>query len=205
VTADIWVDDTVDRRRPSAQILQEIHAATVKAMATPGLKTLAIEGLHKLPGYMVDAVTNGDYFSGRDFEPRLYGLAHRQFAEYTDMVCRSSVPIVVVTSWSAPEADKPGVKGGPSHVWPDLIGKLAKQIVGEFDVTCAAVLSPVKPGEPELVGRWQLRPEGEVWGCGVKVDPERAKRIPTYIPNTYQALMAVLGMSHNGNTPRRDA
>lgn len=198
VTTDIWQDDTPNKRRPSAQVLQEVHAVTVKAMATPGLKTLAIEGLHKLPHVMTDAVTAGAYFAGEDFEPRLYALAHRQFAEYLDMVCRSSVPVVVMTSWAAPEADKPGLRGGSTHLWPDLLGKLAKQILGEFDITAAAVLRPGKPGEPELTGYWQLRPEGEVWGCGLKVNPERAKAIPTYIPQTYAALQAALAPTAGG-------
>ena len=191
----IWQVDE-GKKQDSHQVVKEIRDASgdfITGKHGP-IQTFVGDGLHKFFEYIMDSVTDGAWFSGTEFEPKMYALAYREFTEYLSRVMHSRMPVVVFTTWDGSEADRPKKPGEraqdiPTHTWPELPGKMAKRIVGEFSVVVHQSLRPTKPGEPPAAF-WQTRPQGEVMGCGLKGPAEIIKRIPTFIPATYPDLEA---------------
>ena len=187
----IWQADET-KKPDSHAILREVFNASTDLISGKHGKITSFsgDGLHKFFDYLLDSVTDGAYFAGEEFEPKLYGLAYREFTEYLSRVMHTSIPIVAFTCWAEAEGDrtkKPGEKASdiPSHIWPALPGKLAKKILGEFSVAVHQTLRRDKLSDSETQGMWQTRPSGEVWGCGIKGPTEVVKRIPTYVPADY--------------------
>jgi len=79
------------------------------------------------------------------------------------------------------------------HIWPDLPGKAAKRLLGEFTAVLYAKVVTTKPGQPPT-GVWQLQPDNEVWGVGIKCPVEVASKLPNQIPQDYNELMKILGV-----------
>lgn len=157
------------------------------------ITSFAFDGIHKFFEYIMDSVTDGAWFLGEEFEPKLYGVGYRAFEDFLSRLTHNQLPVVAFTCWAENEGDrtkKPGEKASdiPSHIWPSLPGKMAKKIVGEFSVVVHQSLRKLQPTEAEPQGVWQTRPAGEVWGCGLKGTVEVVKRIPTYIPADYRVL-----------------
>lgn len=191
IQAFVWEDDVATKTSPSA-LVKEIESITFQALAKPGLVTFAGDGLHKLYTAYLNEATNGAYAAGDDFEPRLYGRAHEAFLHYLNRVMHSKVQYVVFTVWDGREADNPeaGSKG-PTHIFPDLPGKLAKRIMGEFSVVLYAEVTPPVPGQVQKA-TWQLQPGGKVWGAGVKVPPALAAKLPSRVPQDWKLVEPLL-------------
>lgn len=158
------------------------------------INAFAGDGLHKLIEYMLDAVTDGSYMLGEEFEAKLYVRAYNMFTDYLSRTMHSMIPVVAFTTWAEPEKDRAKKKGEndsdiPSHIYPALPGKLAKKIIGEFSVVVHQTLKAPKPGE-DPIGVWQTRPKGDVWGCGLKGPVEIVRRIPDFIQADYRVLEA---------------
>ena len=161
--------------------------------------SLAVDGLHKFYEYLIDVAAGGAYFTGDDFEAFAYGVAQREVAAFLTLLSTSDIENVAITTWDGLEKDKAGqsadktvLRNSPSHVWPDLPGKAAKRIVGEFTAT---VYATARAGRMTAQGAtkervWQLLPDDEVWGIGLKVP--RGVVVPKYIPQAWDSLMAVL-------------
>jgi hypothetical protein len=190
----VWQTDDPTKPESPTQVLADVRKVTTDALCGLHGKdiTFAGDGLHKLHGYMLNAVTSGAYFKGDEFEPRLYGRATEMFLSYLALVAHSTINVAVFTVWSGQEPDrtkKPGERAGdiPAHTYPELPGKLAKRIIGEFEIVVGSVLRSPKPGAP-LDGLWQLRPEGDIRGVGVKIAPDVAKALPVYCAADYRVL-----------------
>jgi hypothetical protein len=158
-------------------------------------ETIACDGVHKFFDYLLDVATAGDYLEGNEFEPRLYVPAQREFQKHLDTVTFSAVPNVVFTCWSGQERDSVKKEIKTTHIWPDLPGKTAKRILGEFTATLYATVRPaaVPGGEPQFV--WQLKPDDQVWGVGIKVPDDVRASLPKYIPQDWKVLMDTLNPS----------
>ena len=192
VTALVWEDDIAAKTSPSA-LVKEIETATFGLLSrNEPITTFAGDGLHKLYTAYLNEATNGAYAQGDDFEPRMYGRAHEAFLHYLNRVMHSKVPYVVFTVWDGREADNPeaGSKS-PSHIFPDLPGKLAKRIMGEFSVVLYAEVTPPVPGQLQKA-TWQLQPGGKVWGAGVKLPPDLAAKLPQKVPQDWQLVEPML-------------
>jgi hypothetical protein len=193
LTAYVWEDDVVTKTSPTA-LVKEIETCTFDLLArkTEPLTTFCGDGLHKLYGAYINEASNGAYAAGDDFEAKLYSRAHESFLHYLNRVMHSKVPYVVFTCWDGKEADNPeaGSKS-PTHIYPDLPGKMAKRIMGEFSVVLYASVSPPIPGQPQKA-TWQLQPGGKVWGAGVKLPPDIAAKLPKEVAQDWSALEPML-------------
>lgn len=191
VRAYVWEDDIISKTSPSA-LVKEIETCTFDLLAKGDLTTFAGDGLHKLYTAYLNEATNGAYALGDEFEPRMYGRAHEAFLHYLNRVMHSKVPYVVFTCWDGREADNPDAGSkGPTHIYPDLPGKLAKRIMGEFSCVLYAEVTPPIPGQPQKA-TWQLQPGGKVWGAGVKLPPALAAKLPQKVPQDWQQVEPML-------------
>jgi hypothetical protein len=156
-------------------------------------RTLGLEGFHKLYDVYLNVATAGSFGRGEDFEAQRYGRAHQMASSFLRKVLSSPIEYVIVTAWNAREADKAGERQGDAHEWPDLPGKMAKLIVGMFSLVVFSRLTPVlgKPGE--LKEEWLLKPDREVWGASVKMDPRLAVKLPARVPQNWQSLYKLIG------------
>lgn len=188
-------DDFGSKAIPSVQIVKQVRDQTIAVLSGKcgQVESFAFDGLHKFHDYVLDAVTGGEYLTGGEFDPKLYGPAQRETMQFLTSILQCPVPNVVLTVWTAPEKDKPFDKASTSmHIWPDLPGRAAKRLLGEFTAVLYATFRPgPKPGTPpEPV--WQLQPDSEVWGVGVKCPEDIAKTLPKYIPQSHNHLMQIL-------------
>ncbi len=140
---------------------------------------LAIDGIHNLYAYMLDALTSGAYFKGDDFDSRLYGRCHSVFGNYLSAVYQSNIPLIICTTWEEWENRDdnvpPGTRNPVKYLYPALPGKMAKAICGHFDATLSARLerrcmhptcTDSKANKEHYV--WQFLPKGDVRGVGIK-------------------------------------
>lgn len=198
----IWTTPEVGKPESATSTVSTVRKETVKIISGGygPINTFAGDGLHKLYGTILDSVTDGAFSKGEEFEPKLYGRAAQWFLDYLDLVMHSKVPYVVFTVWPEHEKDRkksPGEKDSdvPSHIYPDLPGRMAKRIMGEFNVVVYCTLKRPKPGEPEAAV-WQTRPSGEVWGCQIKGPEPIVSRIPLYVPAEWPVLEQYLSATH---------
>lgn len=196
----IWQVEDVSKVN-AASVLREVEQATADIISGKygDVTTFAGEGLHKLYGWhytaALDDLLAGDSKGVGEEALRgpAYGRAHASFMAYITKVLQSTVPYVVMTLWEGTTKDDPEnrSKNAPSHIFPDLPGQLAKRIVGEFGVVLYSQVS--LPGlDGRVKGQWQLRPEGKVWGVGVKAAPEIAKNLPGKMIQDFRLLKMLL-------------
>lgn len=204
----VWEFDDVTKMSPTS-VLQETETLTREIIAGKHGKfeSLAVDGLHKLHYWyyrrrrlqIADWVITkeSDAANERQLDLTAYGGpssgAYAEFMLWLSLVLQSPIPYVVATVWEEPEPDDPSDRQNrSSHTFPALPGKLAKQICGEFSVVLsAAVTLPDIKGQ--VKGEWQIRPQGKIWGVGVKVAPEIAKRLPAKMPQDFESLRKLLG------------
>ena len=204
IHAYVWEADDLAKFSPSA-VITEIEKLTIEILTLKHgpIVTFAGDGLHKLYEFyflqelaaLKQVFGGSSEFSGatdEELEEKLsgkaYGRAHSSFKHYLDIIGFSSVQHAVFTIWDGEEKDNPDNKrGGSSHVFPDLPGKMARRIMGEFPIVLAAKVSLPDP-QGRVNGTWQTRPGGKIWGAGIKVPPEVAKRIPAEVPQNWPAL-----------------
>jgi hypothetical protein len=190
------------------EILKAVEQLTIECLtgARGEIATFAGDGLHKLYEHffqqelqnLVLVFENSAKYQGmtkeqieEDLTGKAYGNAHREFVHYLNKVSVSKVPNVVMTIWDGDEKDDPNNRKSASHVFPDLPGKMAKRIMGEFSVVLFSEVSLPDP-QGKRRGTWQLRPGGKVWGAGVKVPPDIAKRLPEKIEQDWSKLHPLL-------------
>jgi hypothetical protein len=156
------------------------------------ITTFVGDGLHKFFEYIMDDVTDGAWFAGAEFEPKLYALAYRRFEEYLSKVMHSIIPVVIFTIWDGDAADRKKRQGEkasdvPTSIMPDLPGQAARKIMGEFSMVVHQSLRQPKPGE-KPVAYWQTSPSTEIKGCGIKGPIHITSKIPQFIPADYAAF-----------------
>ena len=190
----LWEDDPISKTS-SASIVTQVETLAWEILGGKHgpVTSFLFEGIHKYYDYILDWLTGGAYFKGEEFEPKLYARSHEHFKYFVQRVNASPVKYVAFTCWDGKEPDEPGTKGGPSHVYPDLPGKMAKRIMGEFSVV---VYSQVEwhmrqPGK-KAPAYWQLIPEGKVWGAAVKAPYAVTQHLPVRVEQSLPALEAAL-------------
>jgi hypothetical protein len=183
-------------------IVKEVEQVTVDILSGKygKVKTFAGDGIHKLYQWYYRKHYDTIAASGKDMEKeggKAYGLAHEEFLSYLHRTCHSNVPYAVFTVWDGAEKDnaEDKSKDASTHIYPELPGKLAKRIMGEFGVVLyASVGLPPAPGKP-APATWQLLPAGRVWGAGVKVPARIAMKLPQTVPQDWSRLEPLLTLT----------
>ena len=145
--------------------------------------TFVGDGLHKLYSVMFMAECEGHpELVDEKLVGRKYGNTHERFWKYIDMVLACGIPYVAMSCWDG--ADKDNVldksKEATRHMYPDLPGQAAKQIMGKFSVVFSA--RTIGTGDAQMF-RFQTRAGGDTRGAGVKVPPhvkDAVKKILDY-------------------------
>mgnify|MGYP001571215047 CR=1 FL=1 len=194
----VWTDDPVSKTS-SSLIVAQVEALTWKILGGEygEITSFCGDGIHKYYDFILDSITGGAFFKGEEFEPRLYGRAHEHFKYYVNRINSSPVPYASFTCWDGREMDEAGQKAGPSHIYPDLPGKMAKRIMGEFSVVIYSIADYAmrQPNKP-VPAYWQLLPEGKVWGAAVKAPYEVVMKLPTKIPQSLVVLEDTLAKAY---------
>lgn len=142
------------------------------------IKTLAIDGLHKLYELFLAEVTSGANYTGVKFDAVVYVQSHAKFKKYINEVLNSSIDNIVMTCWDNPEIDnaldtsKEGQQ--KKHNLPDLPGKMAKAILGEFSIALSSGIEGVGKSARYY---WQTTPGGYNWGAVTKLPFEVMERL----------------------------
>ena len=186
-----WVPDAIDALAPTnwGQIVSSIERTTNEILTGKAgkFRTFAGDGLHRLYTCYLSESTGGASARGEDFEAKLYSKASTRFFAYLDRVLRSQMEYVVFTCYDGLERDNTEDKSSNAtqHVFPELPGKAAKLVLGEF----AIALHATKQGANHV---WQTRPQGRVWGASMKIPRDVAERIPVFVPQDWSKLEPLL-------------
>ena len=194
----IWEVEDLDKVSPH-KVIKEVESAIAQAVsgAYGPITTFALDGCHKLyPWYFERALADKIASPPKDWdgdEDKLagpaYGQAHKDFGLMLAKLSAAKVPHLVCTFWDSEERDDPKDRRrtAPTHLFPDLPGKMAKNVVGEFGAMlyCETTL-PDPRGRSR--GAWLTRREGRVWGASVKVPPAIGQTIPVRIPQHFEVL-----------------
>lgn len=193
-----WEQDLA-KPESAGTVLAAVRKLTVEILSgTHGpVQTFALDGLHKLYDLVLDDVTEGASTSGDDFEPKLYSRAHARMLDYLKLVKTSAVPYVVFTVWDGTEvlAEYLGGKAdskAPRGIYPELPGKMAKRVMGEFPIVLYAELDQppmaVMVGRTEVNAWWRLLPTRDTRAAGVKLPPSVAMSLPARVPQDWSKL-----------------
>ena len=119
---------------------------------------------------------------------------------FVQEVNASPVPNVVWLCWDGREADDPtqGFKS-KTHIFPGLPGQAAKEFMGEFGLVVHSRIlwdqrDPrfIKTAPERRIAKWQLKPEGDVWGASVKAPIDVVDKLPNYCEQSYEVLKQLL-------------
>lgn len=144
--------------------------------------TFGVDGLHKL--YYVIMKAKGFTV---DSDPKEYVKYHETFTTYMQSIIQSTTPFVVATSYDGNEALEAGSK--ITQIFPDLPGKMAKQIMGMFPV----VLHSERAGEGTTERFiWRLRASGKVQGVGLHVPSEIRAKFPPEVEQDWRKIEAII-------------
>ena len=197
----IWTVDPIEQLT-SAAVIAAVEKQTWQILGRPDIESFCIDGIHKFYDYYLDDVSGGQLFRGEKLgDPQdpyigaaMFNRARKRFMEYVKRVNASPVTNVVWLCWDGREADDP-TKGfkGQSHIFPNLPGAAAKEFMGEFGLV---VHSRIQWGlrQPKSLApaKWQLLPEGDVWGASVKAPAKVIKKLPAYCDQDYTVLKKLL-------------
>lgn len=205
----VWEIDDITKVSPHA-VVREVETLTMEILSGKHgeVTTFVGDGLHKLYGWfweaafqdLIAAASQRKDWDGNDENLRgpAYGVTHGgatggTFGAYITKTLHTPTPYIVMSLWEGASKDDPDDprKRASKHIFPDLPGMAAKRIVGEFGATLYSTVTLPDP-QGRVQGQWQLRPEGNVWGAGVKVAPEIAKNLPARMPQDFLALEELL-------------
>ena len=198
---DLTVAVPADPLAPAAKILDSIEKTILDTVKAGQVQTIAFEGLHKLMDYIMDLVTDGEYFKGLKPDWPMYSLCYHRANRFLDRILVNTTPVIVVTSWAKEKASRKKQAGErqediPLAVGPDLLGEYSRKVLGEFDVVLHQALHKTdrtdKEGKRIYESRWQTRPNERVVGCGIKGPRALVEAIPLYIPADFQTLQTYL-------------
>lgn len=146
------------------------------------ITTLGMDGLHKL--YFLIMKAKGFTV---DSDPKEYVKYHEEFSRYMHMILGSSVSYVVASSYDGVEALEAGSK--ITQVFPDLPGKMAKQVMGMFPV----VLHAERRGDGDKEKfMWQLRSTGKVQAAGMHLPADIRGQFPSEIEQDWQKIETII-------------
>jgi hypothetical protein len=190
----VWEEDLIETKSPAA-VLDAVNKVTLDILTGKNgpVTTVAFDGLHKFCDLVLDDLTGGAYGRGEEFSPFLYPRSYKVVRNFLKRVNQSNVRYAVFTTWNDREPDKQGdVFGGSFHEWPALPGKMAKLVLGEFSVVVFSKVTYPRTPTEKLKGEWLLKPDNEVWGSFVKIDPRIAGQLPARVPQNWQVLEPLL-------------
>lgn len=144
--------------------------------------TFGVDGLHKL--YYVIMKANG--FSPAS-DPKDYVKYHEEFSNYMHAILGSSTPYVVASAYDGNEALEAGSK--ITQVFPDLPGKMAKQIMGMFP--CVLHSERQGDGDKEKFV-WRLRSTGKVQAAGVHLPADIRNRFPAEVEQDWRKIEEII-------------
>lgn len=198
----IWEDDPTSKLA-SSLVVQQVETLTFEILGGKygECRSFCGDGFHKYYMYVLDMVSGGQLFRGEQLgtesdtwsSARIYNRAREHFRYYIQRINASPVENVVFTCWDGREADKPGVKGSPMHIFPNLPGAAAKEIMGEFGVVVYSIIEwNMRQPKGLAPAKWQLIPEGEVWGAAIKAPIEVIRQLPVYCEQSFTVLQKTL-------------
>ena len=199
INAYVYKEDDISKSSPGA-IVKEIEKMTIEILtgAHGPIATFAGDGLHKLYElyYQREHRALIEAYPGDDEDKlagRAYGNAHKEFLLYLTKTSYAKIDNAVFTVWDGLDRDDPEAKRGPTHIYPDLPGKMARRIVGEFSVVLFAKLGLPQPDSSKQRASWQIQPVGKIHGCGVKIPAHIAAKLPKEVPfQDWKRLLPVL-------------
>lgn len=183
---------------------------------------LALDGIPGLWHHWMNSISQGEYLSAVDMDinpatgqrvqyraAKLHNRTHTTFDNFIDKLYRCHVPYVICTTreeWESgtAEGERPGDIGATRYLWPNVPGKMAKEIVGKFDARLSARLEALcyhadcrYKKERQLHHVWQFYPKKDVQGVAIKGLhlTENMKRTP-WIHQNYADLQALLETFH---------
>lgn len=194
---DSWAFEREPKER-AEQLIIALQKKVDEVIGNGKHDTLAIEGLHHLYDVMYEAEHEAvtDAYPSLDPEKakwQTFGRADKRLMKFINQTNSSTIGHVVMTVWSAPQADDPLVAGSKQHMMPSIPGRFTPQnVVGCFGVvaTCypGVELAPGKFSE----GTWQIRPRGNSWAGSLKLPVEISAKIPTVVPQDWSKLEAMV-------------
>ena len=197
IVSHVWQVDDLGALSPDVAIREANEIATQVAAGKFGTPlTVAVEGIHKLYEYAFDAAYQEllaiDDARTKPVGPDgvrgpAFGEAEKTVMRFLNKLSASGVPHLVVTCWEADKKDDPRSRdrNAPTHKAPDLPGRLASKITGEFGVSVRAFIKKVPNG---VKGSWQILPDPTAHGCAIKTSLEIAKGLPRTIPQDFRVL-----------------
>lgn len=183
----------------SHQVLNDLVKESISLIAKHEPRTFAFEGLHKIIGHIMNSATDGAWFKGKEFDAKLYSAGYRMFDQFLDRLSETQVPVTVFTCWADHDNErkaKPGEKSSdvPRVIRPDLPGKLAAQVEGEFGMSFHQTigrLPGVQPTTP-TIGLWQTKPSQDIRGCAIKGPKEIVDKIEPKVEANWGKLELAL-------------
>ena len=199
----VWQADPVEKLASSTVVTAvETLVWDILGGKQGPVESFAFDGFHKYYGYVLDWMSGGSLFRGENLgnpedpysSARIYNRAREYARFFVQRVNASPVPNVVWTCWDGREADDPS-KGFKSqtHIFPGLPGQAAKEFMGEFGlVVHTRILWGQRQPKGLAPAKWQLLPEGDVWGACVKAPADVIAKLPAYCEQSYPVLKKLL-------------
>ena len=205
----LWTADPMAKLSSSA-VIQAVETVVWEILGEKygAVESFCFDGFHKHYDYILDDSSNGQLFRGEKIgDPAdpyvaasIYNRARKRASQFVQKVNASPVPNIVWTCWDGREADDPS-KGfkGQSHIYPNLPGAAAKEFMGEFGLVVHSRIlwgqrdpAYLKTAPGRRIAKWQIQPDGDVWGASVKAPLEVIDRLPMYCEQSYPVLATIL-------------
>jgi hypothetical protein len=188
-------DTDITSAKWSTTALADFNAITNHVLQVDKPDILVCDGFHSLYDHIMNRTTNGLFLQGLElnidektgrYNPYqsagFYSRSHNAFAQYISALYYSSVPLVICTTWedwqAGIEESEAGKQQGIEarrYLWPAIPGKMAMQIVGQFDARISARLEKrcldntcEDSKNNQLHYVWQFLPKNDVMGCSIK-------------------------------------
>ena len=209
MTVRTWEND---EKQNSSAVIEQVRKETIAALRGDygQITTFCGDGLHKLNGYVLDALSGGQFFAGSEvktasnqnpdvLDPRVFGQAERWLFDYLSLVNQArKLPYAVFTAWDADKAVRKASKAlgekwqdMPTAKMPALFAGASRNVIGEFGVVLHASVGKVEGVEGNTY-RWQTKADSKVIGCQVKAPAEVVEKIPKFIKADWRELARYL-------------
>lgn len=179
-----WEFDPTAGAVEHAKVWAELQAVTNDIIKGKygEVTSFCFDGLHKL--YYLIQKAKG--FTP-DVEAKEYVRYHELFSGYVKPILGSNIPYVAMTCYDGREAVEPGSK--ITEIYPDLPGKMAKAIMGEFPI----IIHSDRTGEGDKQRfTWRLKASGKVQAAGMHLPKEIAEKFPAEMAQDWQAVEAIV-------------
>lgn len=196
----------------STAVIEQVRKETIAALRGDygPITTFCGDGLHKLNGYVLDALSGGQFFAGSEvktasnqnpdvLDPRVFGQAERWLFDYLSLVNQArKLPYAVFTSWDADKAVRKASKAlgekwqdMPTAKMPALFAGASRNVIGEFGCVLHASVGKVE-GVEGNVHRWQTKADSKVIGCQIKAPAEVVEKVPKFVRADWRELAKYL-------------